>query len=58
MKEIEVLSSRGVQYCMLTDDHFGGDHERLHTLCDMIVERGHSYRLFRIHSTFYGKIWN
>lgn len=40
IKEIELMYSRGVRYCMLTDDHLGGDGDRVDRLCDLILDRG------------------
>jgi len=38
--EVRRLAAAGVTYCMLTDDHFGGDLERTERLCRRIVDAG------------------
>lgn len=38
--EIKILAESGVKYCMLTDDHFGGDLKRTEKICDLIIESG------------------
>ncbi len=54
--EIKKLSARGVKYCMLTDDHFGGDAARVEKICDLIIEAGIKIAFFCFIRPFAGDI--
>ena len=56
IKEIETIYERGVRYCMLTDDHFGGDDERVEKICDLIIERDIRIAFFAFIRPFTGKM--
>ena len=56
IKEIETIYERGVRYCMLTDDHFGGDDERVEKICDLIIERNIRIAFFAFIRPFTGKM--
>ncbi len=53
--EIKKLNDMGVKYCMLTDDHFGGDLERVEKICDMVIAAGIKIAFFSFIRPFAGK---
>jgi radical SAM superfamily enzyme YgiQ (UPF0313 family) len=55
MSEVKKLSARGVKYCMLTDDHFGGDPARVEKICDLIIESGIKIAFFCFIRPFAGE---
>ncbi len=56
MDEVERLAARGVKYCMLTDDHFGGELERVEKICDLIIRSGIKIAFFCFIRPFAGEI--
>lgn len=55
-EEIKKLADSGVKYCMLTDDHFGGDPARVEKICDYIIESGIKIAFFCFIRPFTGNI--
>ncbi|HBC76795.1 MAG: hypothetical protein A2008_12005 [Candidatus Wallbacteria bacterium GWC2_49_35] len=55
-KQIEALAAAGVKYCMLTDDHFGGDLSRVEKICDLIINSGIRIAFFCFIRPFAGEI--
>jgi magnesium-protoporphyrin IX monomethyl ester (oxidative) cyclase len=56
MEEILRLEGLGVKYCMVTDDHFGGDLARVEALCDRILESGVRIAFFTFIRPFAGQL--
>ena len=56
IKEIVLMYSRGVRYCMLTDDHLGGDDDRVNRLCDLIIDSDIRIAFFAFIRPFTGKM--
>ncbi|PKK90317.1 MAG: hypothetical protein CVV64_10140 [Candidatus Wallbacteria bacterium HGW-Wallbacteria-1] len=54
--EILTMANAGVKYCMLTDDHFGGDHERVEKICDLIIASGIRIAFFCFTRPFAGNM--
>lgn len=55
-KQIEALAAAGVKYCMLTDDHFGGDLSRVEKICDLIIDSGIRIAFFCFIRPFAGEM--
>lgn len=53
--EIKRLADSGVKYCMLTDDHFGGDLDRVEKICDMVIAAGIKMAFFAFIRPFEGR---
>lgn len=56
MAEVEKLAAAGVKYCMLTDDHFGGDPGRVEKICDLIIASGVRIAFFCFIRPFAGRM--
>jgi radical SAM superfamily enzyme YgiQ (UPF0313 family) len=55
-KEVQRLAESNVKYCMLTDDHLGGDFERLDRICTLIIESGIKIAFFAFIRPFEGRM--
>jgi len=40
LEEVQRMAANGVEFCMVTDDHFGGDLERVDRICDLVIASG------------------
>lgn len=54
--EVQRIAARGACYCMLTDDHFGGDPERVEAICDGIIAAGIRIAFFTFIRPFRGQL--
>ncbi|GEM_PF-4586885 len=56
LRELRTIATREVKFCWLTDDHLGGDLDRLEKICDLIINEQFQIIFFAFIRPFLGRI--